>query len=120
ATLESLAYQTYSVLKAMEQDTGIAIRSLRVDGGACANNFLMQFQADILAGDVLRPSCIETTALGAAYLAGLATGYWRDKDEIRENWQLSHRFIPSMEEEVRKEKLAGWDKAVACALNYSV
>ena len=120
ATLESLAYQTYSVLKAMEQDTGINIRSLRVDGGACANNFLMQFQADILAGDVLRPSCIETTALGAAYLAGLATGYWKDKDEIRENWQLSHRFIPSMEEEVRKEKLAGWDKAVACALNYSV
>ena len=120
ATLESLAYQTYSVLKAMEQDTGINIRSLRVDGGACANNFLMQFQADILAGDVLRPSCIETTALGAAYLAGLATGYWKDKDEIRDNWQLSHRFIPSMEEEVRKEKLAGWDKAVACALNYSV
>lgn len=120
ATLESLAYQTYSVLKAMEQDTGISIRSLRVDGGACANNFLMQFQSDILAGDVLRPRCIETTALGAAYLAGLATGYWKDKDEIRENWQLSHRFIPSMEEEVRKEKLAGWDKAVACALNYSV
>lgn len=120
AALESLAYQTCSVLKAMEQDTGINIRSLRVDGGACANNFLMQFQADILAGDVLRPGCIETTALGAAYLAGLATGYWKDKDEIRENWQLSHRFIPSMEEEVRKEKLAGWDKAVACALSYSV
>ena len=104
----------------MEQDTGVPIRALRVDGGASANDFLMQFQADILDGDVLRPGCIETTALGAAYLAGLAVGYWKDKDEIRENWQLSRRFTPSMEEKARMDRLDGWDKAVACALNYSV
>lgn len=116
ATLESLAYQTNSVLKAMEQDTGIAIESLRVDGGASANNFLMQFQSDILGGDVLRPECIETTALGAAYLAGLATGYWESKDEIKNNWRLSRRFVPKMSGAVRQKKLAGWDKAVKCAL----
>lgn len=116
ATLESLAYQTNSVLKAMEQDTGIAIESLRVDGGASANNFLMQFQSDILGGDVLRPECIETTALGAAYLAGLATGYWESKEEIKNNWRLSRRFVPKMSAAVRQKKLAGWDKAVKCAL----
>ena len=116
ATLESLAYQTNSVLKAMEQDTGIAIESLRVDGGASANNFLVQFQSDILGGDVLRPECIETTALGAAYLAGLATGYWESKDEIKNNWRLSRRFVPKMSGAVRQKKLAGWDKAVKCAL----
>ncbi len=116
ATLESLAYQTNSVLKAMEQDTGIAIESLRVDGGASANNFLMQFQSDILDGDVLRPECIETTALGAAYLAGLATGYWESKEEIKNNWRLSRRFVPKMSAAVRQKKLAGWDKAVKCAL----
>lgn len=116
ATLESLAYQTNSVLKAMEQDTGIAIESLRVDGGASANNFLMQFQSDILGGDVLRPECIETTALGAAYLAGLATGYWESKEEIKNNWRLSRRFVPKMSAAVRQRKLAGWDKAVKCAL----
>lgn len=116
ATLESLAYQTHSVLRAMEQDTGIAIESLRVDGGASANNFLMQFQSDILGGDVLRPECIETTALGAAYLAGLATGYWENKEEIKKNWRLSRRFVPKMNDEVRKKRLAGWDKAVKCAL----
>ncbi|MBO5260128.1 MAG: glycerol kinase GlpK [Agathobacter sp.] len=116
ATLESLAYQTHSVLRAMEQDTGVSIQKLRVDGGASANDFLMQFQADILKGEVLRPSCIETTALGAAYLAGLAVGYWKDKDEIRENWQLSKNFSPSMEEEHRLKCLKGWEKAVKCAL----
>lgn len=116
ATLESLAYQTHSVLRAMEHDTGVTIKKLRVDGGASANNFLMQFQADILKGEVLRPSCIETTALGAAYLAGLAVGYWKDKDEIRQNWQLSKEFKPSMEEEKRKKRLRGWDKAVNCAM----
>ena len=116
ATLESLAYQTHSVLRAMEQDTGLRISSLRVDGGASANNFLMQFQADILGGDVLRPKCIETTALGAAYLAGLATGYWESREEIEKNWQLSRRFHPYMSDEVRLERLAGWDKAVKCAL----
>ena len=96
ATLESIAYQTHSVLRAMEHDTCVTIKKLQVDGGASANDFLMQFQADILKGDVLRPCCIETTALGAAYLAGLAVGYWKDRDEIRENWQLSRRFMPSM------------------------
>ena len=116
ATLESLAYQTYSVLRAMEQDTGLAIERLRVDGGASANDFLMQFQADILGADVLRPGCIETTALGAAYLAGLATGYWESKDEIEKNWRLSHRFIPQMTGDTRTERLKGWDKAVKCAL----
>ncbi len=116
ATLESLAYQTHSVLRAMEQDTDMSIKRLRVDGGASANDFLMQFQADILNGEVLRPSCIETTALGAAYLAGLAVGYWRGKDEIRANWQLSREFRPMMDEGRRKELLAGWDKAVKCAL----
>lgn len=116
ATLESLAYQTQSVLRAMEQDTKLDIRSLRVDGGASANNFLMQFQSDILNAQVLRPSCIETTALGAAYLAGLAVGYWKDKKEIRENWELSKQFTPGMEEDVRVQKLKGWEKAVKCAL----
>ena len=116
ATLESLAYQTHSVLKSMEQDTGLAISSLRVDGGASANDFLMQFQADILGADVLRPECIETTALGAAYLAGLATGYWQSMEEIEKNWQLSHRFVPSMSDAIRQERLKGWDKAVRCAL----
>lgn len=116
ATLESLAYQTHSVLKSMEQDTGLAISSLRVDGGASANDFLMQFQADILGADVLRHECIETTALGAAYLAGLATGYWQSREEIEKNWQLSHRFVPSMSDAIRQERLKGWDKAVRCAL----
>ena len=116
ATLESLAYQTHSVLKSMEQDTGLAISSLRVDGGASANDFLMQFQADILGADVLRPECIETTAIGAAYLAGLATGYWQSREEIEKNWQLSHRFVPSMSDAIRQERLKGWDKAVRCAL----
>lgn len=116
ATLESLAYQTHSVLKSMEQDTGLAISSLRVDGGASANDFLMQFQTDILGADVLRPECIETTALGAAYLAGLATGYWQSREEIEKNWQLSHRFVPSMSDAIRQERLKGWDKAVRCAL----
>ena len=83
ATLESLAYQSYDICKAMEQDAGIAIKSLKVDGGACANDFLMQFQSSILDCEVIRPSCIETTALGAAYLAGLAVGYWKNREDIR-------------------------------------
>ncbi|MBQ7942968.1 MAG: glycerol kinase GlpK [Lachnospiraceae bacterium] len=116
ATLESLAYQTHSVLRAMEKDASVKIQTLRVDGGASANDFLMQFQSDILNGDVLRPSCIETTALGAAYLAGLAVGYWTDKVQIRANWQLARRFTPTMEEEKRLKCLKGWDKAVKCAL----
>lgn len=116
ATLESIAYQTYDVIKAMEEDAGIKLTNLKVDGGASANNFLMQFQSDILDATVDRPNCIETTALGAAYLAGLATGYFKDKDEIRQNWQLGKAFAPAIEGEKREELLKGWKKAVKCAL----
>ena len=119
ATLESLAYQTQSVLEAMESDTGITMHVLRVDGGASANDFLMQFQADILDSNVVRPNCIETTALGAAYLAGLAVGYWKDREEIRANWQIGGTFRPSMEETVRAKRLKGWNTAVKCALMWS-
>ncbi|MGN0205475.1 MAG: glycerol kinase GlpK [Coprococcus sp.] len=118
ATLESLAYQVYDILKAMENDAGIELSDLRVDGGACANNFLMQFQSDLLNRTVLRPECIETTALGAAYLAGLAVGYWTDKEEIRENWALSRTFTPNMTEEKRTRLLNGWKKAVKCAFDW--
>ena len=116
AALESIAYQTVDVLQAMEEDAGMPLQELKVDGGASANDFLMQFQADITGQSVHRPSCIETTALGAAYLAGLAVGYWKDKDEICANWQLDKKFDASMEEELRKKLLKGWKKAVKCAL----
>lgn len=116
ATLESIAYQTVDVLEAMEKDSGIDLKSLKVDGGASANDFLMQFEADILNTEVRRPECIETTALGAAYLAGLATGYFKDKEEIRENWLLGKNFTPHMANEKRKALLRGWKKAVKCAL----
>ena len=116
ATLESLAYQTYDIARAMEQDSGITISELKVDGGACANDFLMQFQADLIGCDVYRPNCIETTALGAAYLAGLAVGYWKDIEDIRRNWGIDRVFTPSMEEQRRKELIRGWHKAVKCAL----
>lgn len=112
ATLESIAYQTFEVLKAMEQDAKTEIRSLKADGGASSNNFLMQFQADILGIEVARPSCVETTALGAAYLAGLAAGFWNDKEEIRQHGEASRVFTPDMEESVRKGKLHGWSRAV--------
>ena len=118
ATLESLAYQVYDILKAMEKDAGILLTDLRVDGGACANNFLMQFQADLLDRHVLRPECIETTALGAAYLAGLAVDYWKDKNEIKQNWSLSRTFIPDMQNEKREKLLQGWHKAVRCAFDW--
>ena len=116
ATLESIAYQTYDVLKAMEEDAQVSIAGLKVDGGASANDFLMQFQADILGARVYRPECVETTALGAAYLAGLASGYFRDKAEIKENWQLGREFVHEMSEGGRKKLLKGWQKAVKCAL----
>ena len=116
ATLESIAYQSSDVFRAMEEDAEVKIRGLKVDGGASANNFLMQFQADIMDTYVRRPKCIETTALGAAYLAGLAVGYYRDKDEIRANWQLGRLFEPTMEAERRETLLKGWRKAVKCAL----
>ncbi len=116
AVLESIAYQTHDVLRAMEQDAGTQLRILRVDGGASANDFLMQFQSDILGTKVHRPVCIETTALGAAYLAGLAVGYFKDRKEIQENWQLNREFLPYMKEERKKQLLRGWNKAVRCAL----
>ncbi len=118
ATLESLAYQTLDVLRAMEEDSGIHLDSLKVDGGACANNFLMQFQADIIGESVHRPECVETTATGAAYLAGLAVGYWKDKEEIKENWKLDRVFDPNMEDEVRNKKISGWKKAVNRSLSW--
>ena len=112
AALESIAYQTRDVLAAMEQDTGEKLRELRVDGGASANNFLMQFQADIMGCTIRRPMIRETTALGAAYLAGLATGVWRDKEDIRAQWTLDRLYQPQMEEGQRGRLLAGWRKAV--------
>ena len=116
AALESIAYQTYDVLKAMEEDAEVSIAGLKVDGGASANDFLMQFQADILGGKVYRPKCIETTALGAAYLAGLATGYFASREEIAENWQLEREFAHGMGENTRDRLLKGWKKAIRCAL----
>lgn len=119
ATLESIAYQSVDVLQAMEEDAGITMSELKVDGGASANDFLMQFQADITGQTVHRPSCIETTALGAAYLAGLAVGYWKSREEILANWQLGRKFVPVMESEERRKLLKGWKRAVRCALAWA-
>ena len=119
ATLESLAYQTYDIVKAMEEDANIKVKELKVDGGACANNLLMKFQADILNAKVYRPSCIETTALGAAYLAGLAVGYYKDIEEIKSNWAINKIFEADMDEETRNKKIAGWKKAVDTALYWA-
>ena len=116
ATLESLAYQTHDIVRAMERDSGIPIAELKVDGGASANNFLMQFQSDLIGSDVYRPRCIETTALGAAYLAGLAVGYWSSLEDVKNNWAVDRVFIAEMEEEKRRSLLRGWSKAVRCAL----
>ena len=118
ATLESLAYQVYDILKAMEKDAKAPLSGLRVDGGACANNFLMQFQADMLGTEVIRPQCIETTALGAAYLGGLAVGFWKNRDEIRENWAVERVFTPQMEEEKKNKLIRGWHKAVQKAFDW--
>jgi glycerol kinase len=112
AALESLAYQTDDVLKAMQTDSGICLKNLRVDGGASANDFLVQFQSDISGVPVDRPQCIETTAAGAAYLAGLAVGFWSGLDEIAANRQADRVFTPEMDEQTRKEKLNGWHRAV--------
>ena len=112
AALESIAYQSRDVLVAMERDTDIRLQELRVDGGASANNFLMQFQSDIIHTTIRRPMIRETTALGAAYLAGLATGVWNDLDEIREQWTLDKLYTPQMSEEARERNLRGWDKAI--------
>ena len=112
ATLDSLCYQTNDVLKAMEADSGIKLAALKVDGGACANNYLMQTQSDIIHAPVQRPCCVETTAMGAAYLAGLAVGYWADKEEVRKNWAIDRTFEPKIEEEKRAEMIDGWNSAV--------
>ncbi len=119
ATLESLAYQTYDVLKAMEEDSNIALKCLRVDGGACANDFIMQFQSDIIGVPIERPVCIETTALGAAYLAGLYVGYWNDKKDISQNCSIEKSFYSTMTEEVRQKNLKGWHKAVHATLGFA-
>ncbi len=116
AMLESIAYQTADLIRAMEQDSGIDLKSLKVDGGASANNFLMQFQSDMIDATVERPGCIETTALGAAYLAGLAVGYWQSREQIKANWEIGASFIPKMDARQRKQLLKGWEKAVKCAL----
>ena len=119
AALESIAYQTMDVLKAMEADAGIAIRELRVDGGATANDLLMQFQCDMLNTEVVRPSITETTALGAAYLAGLAVGYWKSIDEIAQLWQVNKTFQPGMNEEQRNKLTNGWKRAVAATIHWA-
>lgn len=119
ATVESMAYQVSDLIEAMEQDSEIHLKQLRVDGGACANSFLMQFQSDLLNTQILRPKCIETTALGAAYLAGLAVGYWKDKEEIKKNWKVAKTFKSQMEEERRKKLIKGWKKAIKCARFWS-
>ncbi|MBQ8184379.1 MAG: glycerol kinase GlpK [Lachnospiraceae bacterium] len=119
ATLESLAYQTYDVIQAMEADSGIALSALKVDGGASANDFLMQIQADMIDAPVHRPSCVETTAMGAAYLAGLAVGYWKSLEEIQKNWAVNAVFEPQMPEQVREKRLKGWNKAVRYAYDWA-
>lgn len=119
AALDSIAYQVYDVLKAMEADAGISIAELRVDGGATVNNSLMQFQSDMLNCKVIRPTITETTALGAAYLAGLAVGYWKNIGEIREQWQVDRTFSPAMESEKRKELINGWQRAVRASVAWS-
>jgi glycerol kinase len=119
AALESIAYQSADLLDAMAKDAGFRPETLRVDGGASANDFLMQFQADVSDVGILRPRCIETTALGAAYLAGLATGYWRDTEEVRTNWQCERTFAPEIGAEERRKLLSGWRRAVRCAVFYA-
>ena len=119
ATVESLAYQTHDVIKAMEMDSGIKLKSLKVDGGACKNNFLMQFQADILKTKVVRPKVVETTALGAAYLAGLAVGYWKDIEDIKDNWIMEREFMPEMTDENVEKSISGWKKSVRAAIEWA-
>jgi glycerol kinase len=119
AALESIAYQTYDVLKAMEADSNISIKELRVDGGATANNLLMQFQSDILQVPVVRPKVYETTALGAAYLAGLAVGYWKSVDDIQQQWQVDKKFMPAMETSKTIDLLKGWQRAVNASIAWA-
>ena len=119
ATLESIALQVCDVIDAMKVDAGIEVKALRVDGGASANNFLMQFQADMLDAPVNRPSCVESTAIGAAYLAGLAVGYWKSKDDVIKNQQLDKVFVPNMDHEERETKRRGWNRAVKYAFGWA-
>ena len=119
ATLESIALQVCDVIDAMKADAGIDVRALKVDGGASANNFLMQFQADMIDAPVNRPACVESTAIGAAYLAGLAVGYWKSKEEVMKNQQLDRVFTPSMDSEARETKRKGWNKAVKYAYGWA-
>ena len=115
AALESIAFQSDDLLQAMNADSGISIQELRVDGGATVNNFLMQFQSDLLHCSVVRPEITETTALGAAYLAGLAVGYWKDMDEIKSQWSIERTFTPQMEQEKVKVLKEGWHKAIGAS-----
>ena len=119
ATLESIAYQVCDVLNAMEADSGISLSSLKVDGGASANNFLIQTQADLIGAPVKRPSCIETTAMGAAYLAGLSVGYWKNKEDVLKNWAVDRTMEPSITQEERKQRIKGWKKAVKYAFDWA-
>ena len=119
ATLESIAYQTCDICRAMESDAGVELTRLRVDGGASANDLLMQFQSDLLGAEVLRPACIETTALGAAYLAGLAVGYWKDTADIKQNRQTGRVFLPEMRDATRAKLLKGWNRALTAALTWA-
>lgn len=119
ATLDSICYQIHDVLGAMEADSGIRLSSLKADGGAAANNYLMQTQADINGAPVFRPRCVETTASGAAYLAGLAVGYWDSTEAIRQNWSADRRFLPEITREQRELRLNGWAKAVSCARGWA-
>ena len=120
ATLESIAYSADEVIKAMESDSGIPLSTLKVDGGASANDFLMQVQADIAGAPVIRPACVETTAMGAAYLAGLAVGYWTNKEDVCRNWKSDTTFMPSISEDERTERINGWKKAVKRAFDWAV
>lgn len=119
ATVESLAYQVNDVLQAMKADSGIGLAALNVDGGASANNFLMQTQADISGCPVNRPSCVETTAMGAAYLAGIAVGYWKDKEDVIANTSLDRTFTPAISAEERETRIKGWKKAVKCSFGWA-
>ena len=119
ATLDSINYQTNDVLTAMEADSGIRLSALKVDGGASANNYLVQTQADISGAPVLRPRCVETTAMGAAYLAGLAVGYWESTGDIRKNWAVDRSFEPKISPEEREKRVRGWKKAVACCTGWA-
>ena len=116
ATLESIAYQVKDVLNAMQEDSGLKLKGLKVDGGASSNNFLMQFQSDILDVNINRPKVVETTALGAAYLAGLAVGFYKDKEEIKSSWIIDKEFTPNMSDDKRNLLYKGWKKAVSRSL----